>query len=79
MIPNIALRAKATKDCDVGKLCRSSAGYAPPEQGAFEPMTSGWDWSSCKSAVGANHTKLAPQLVRLQPSANHQAGNQSKG
>jgi len=51
MIPNVTLRAKATKDCDVGKLCRSSAGYAPPEQGAFESMTSGWDWSSCKSAV----------------------------
>jgi len=31
MIPNIALRAKATKDRDVGKLCRRSAGYAPPE------------------------------------------------
>jgi hypothetical protein len=51
MIPNITLRAKATKDRDVGKLCRSSAGYAPPEQGVFESMTSGWDWSSCKSAV----------------------------
>jgi len=32
-------------------ICRRSAGYAPPEQGVLEPMTSGWDWSSCKSAV----------------------------
>jgi len=35
----------------LGNYAEAAQGMRHPEQGVLEPMISGWDWSSCKSAV----------------------------